>query len=91
MADAAREMQAATEQPPAQEPIIRITTRTDLGYEVHLNLPASAVRALLDPEVADAYIEVPIPPEVRSVKKRYRHTSRIAEIDIHDDLPPVSE
>lgn len=86
--------QTSVEPPPPQEEAnIRITARTDVGYEYHLTFPASVVRDILDPDVGDAYLEIPIPPDMKNsgVKHRYLHTTRIAELDIHDELPEVEK
>jgi len=85
----AKKMQQVTERPPAAEQKIRLTVWEDSSYHFELILPAAAVRDLLDPDVPDAFIEIPIPLDVHNVKVRYLHTSRIARIDVHDDLPPV--
>lgn len=91
----AKKMQQVTEKPPIAEPKIRITVWTDTSFHFPLQLPAAAVRDLLDPEVPDAFIEVPVGTlddsvqGSRSVKATYLHTSRIARIDVHDDLPPA--
>jgi hypothetical protein len=91
MSRSAKQMQQVTETLPKVEQMIRITARTGTGYEYHLTLPESAVRDLIDPEVADAFIEVPLPKDVHGAKKRYLHTNQIAEVDLHDDLPAASE
>jgi hypothetical protein len=76
--------------PPQEEAQIRITACTDVGFKYHLTFPASVIRDLLDPDIGDAYLEIPIPPELKDsgIKHHYLHTTRIAELYIHDELPP---
>jgi outer membrane translocation and assembly module TamA len=83
-------MQEATAKP-AQEQNIRLTAQTDVGYEYHLTMPESAVKDLIDPDVADAYIEVPVPNDVKNVRHRYVHTSRFKQIDVHDEFNDAPE
>lgn len=89
----AKKMQQITEQPPAAEQKIRLTVWMDTAFHFALELPARAVCDLLDPDVPDAFIEVPVgslddnPQRSGSVKATYLHTSRIARIDLHDALP----
>lgn len=68
-----------------QESIIRITIRTATGYEYHLDKPESVVRDIINPEVPDALIEVPIPKGV-NIRHRFIHTNQIAELDVHDKM-----
>ena len=80
--------EAAAIQPKEEEmaePIIRITIRTATGFEYNLEKPASVVRDIINPEVPDALIEVPIPTDVR-VLHRFIHTNQIAELDLHDEM-----
>jgi hypothetical protein len=63
---------------------IRVTLRTGVGFEYHLTMDESAVRDLLDPDVPDVFI--PVPVELPAVKNRYIHTHIIAEVDVHDEL-----
>lgn len=66
---------------------IRLTLRTGVGYEYHVVMEEQAVRDLLDPDVSDAFIPVPVKGGAQGVKVRYVHTSTIAEVDLNDDLP----
>jgi hypothetical protein len=88
MARTAKQMQNVTiAPPPAQEEArIRVTLRTSIGFEYHEVYPASVVRDILDPDVDDAFIQITLPADIKSVKVRYLHTSGIAEIDLHDEL-----
>lgn len=70
---------------PKVERNIRITLRTAVGAEYHLEKPEAVVRGILDPDTPDALIEVPPPPGV-SVKHRFIHTNQVAELDIHDEM-----
>lgn len=88
----AKRMQEAAQLPTAdveekpKEQSIRITLRTSVGAEYHLEKPATVVRGILDPDTPDALIEVPIMPPNSAVKRRFIHTNQIAELDIHDEL-----
>src|SRR5437879_383034 len=86
----AKQMQQATVEPPSphEEPRVRITARTPVGFEYHLSYPVSVVRDLLDPDVDDGYLEIPVPAELKNtVKHRYLHTTQIAEVDVCDEMP----
>ena len=76
----ARAMQAKTEAPPQRdEQQLSVTLRDDKTFEYHLVLPRSAIDAMLDPDVPDAFIEVPC--VVRNTK-RFLHTSYVKEVDV---------
>lgn len=69
--------------PPAK---INVTLRTDTGYEYHLELAQEVVDGILNPDVPDAFIEVParaIGGQALHGLRRYLHTSYIKEIDVH--------
>ena len=74
----AEEMQALT-MAPSSEDRLPVTLRARNSYEYHLDLARSVVVALLDPDVPDAFIEVPC--SVRGTR-RFLHTSEIKEIDV---------
>ena len=86
MANKAKEMQRASEQPAKQESFIPVTVVDDLAFEHHLNLAESVLRGILDPETPDTFIEIPIPYGVQGVKHAYLHTSRIAKFYQHADF-----
>lgn len=68
---------------------IRFMITTDTGVEYHMEKPESVVVGILDPDVSDAFIEVPIPANLQmAVKHRYLHTTRIGILDLHDELTP---
>lgn len=90
MARTAKQMQAASVTPSQEEQKIRLTIWQDNSYHFAHTLPVSAVLDLLDPEVADAFIEIDPPPNVKGVR-RYLHTSRIGMVDIHDPLPQLDD
>lgn len=71
-------------QPSENERMIRITVRLDTGFEYSLVKSEAVVRGILDPDVPDCFIEVPC--SVLGVVGRYIHTSRIKEIDVHDEV-----
>lgn len=78
----ARAIQQKTEEAlPVQvvEERLAVTLRTMNGYEYHLDLPRSVIAGILDPDVDDAFLEVPC--QVASTR-RYIHTSNIKEIDV---------
>src|SRR5579859_6751603 len=74
----AQTMQAEIEKPGA-EAKLPVTLRGRNGFEYHLDLPRSAVEALIDPDVPDAFIEVPC--SLQSMR-RFLHTSEIKEVDV---------
>lgn len=81
-----------TSQQEVEERRIRVTIIDDNTAEYHLNPVESVVRGILDPDVADVFIEVPIPPHLRGViLHNYLHTSRIAHLYLHDELLPLEE
>lgn len=56
-----------------------VTARLENGFEYHLDLVRSVVDGILDPDVADVFIEIPCSiPNTR----RFLHTSMIKEIDV---------
>lgn len=71
-------MQAEIEKPGAEEKL-PVTLRGRNGFEYHLDLPRPAIEALIDPDVPDAFIEVPCP--VKGMR-RFLHTSEIKEVDV---------
>lgn len=82
----ARKMQEASVQV-TEEQRIRLTVIDDKGFEYHLNPHESVVRDILDPDVPDVFIEVPIEPSLQGhVKHTYLHTSRIAKLHQHDEF-----
>lgn len=84
----ARQMQEASEQS-GEERKLRMTLVDDKGYEYHLTPYESVARAILDPDVPDVFIEVPVPPDLQgAVLHAYLHTSRIARFYLHDELTP---
>jgi hypothetical protein len=94
----AKRMQEASEQI-STERQLRMTLVDDKSYEYHLTPYESVVRAILDPDVPDVFIEVPVPDQLKgSVLHAYLHTSRIARFYLHDELteetpetPPAPE
>lgn len=71
----------------SEERRIRLTVIDDKGFEYHLNPHESVARDILDPDVPDVFIEVPIEPTLRgSVVHTYLHTSRIAKMHQHDEF-----
>src|SRR5579875_1146242 len=75
----AKAMQATSSAPPADEPRLAVTLRARNGYEYHIDMARSVAEALIDPDVPDAFIEVPCP--IRDTR-RFLHTSEIKEIDV---------
>lgn len=68
---------------------IRVTIIDTKAYEYHLNPVESVVRGILDPDTADAFIEVPIEPNLRgAVVHAFLHTSQVAKLYLHDELTP---
>lgn len=61
------------------ENTLPVTIRIDNNFEYHLNLALSVIDAILNPDVPDAFIEVPSPV---SAVRRFLHTSRIKELDV---------
>lgn len=77
----AKPMQAKSEQNKApEEARLACTLRTDVGFEYHIDLAREVVEGILDPEVDDAFIEVPC--TLTGGMKRFLHTSYIKEIDV---------
>jgi hypothetical protein len=71
----------------SEERRIRLTVVDDKGFEYHLTPHEMVVRNILDPDVPDVFIEVPIDPRLQgSVKHAYLHTSRIARLYQHDEF-----
>ena len=78
-----------TSQQDSQERIVRMTIIDRSAYEYHLTPYESVARAILDPDVPDLFIEVPIEPNLRGVVVHsYLHTSQIAKLYLHDELTP---
>jgi|SRR5579875_1577054 hypothetical protein len=75
----AKAMQATSSSPPASEPRLAVTLRARNGFEYHIDMARSVAEALIDPDVPDAFIEVPGP---REGIRRFLHTSEIKEIDV---------
>lgn len=75
----AKAMQERTEIPPKDETKHPVTLRVENSYEYHLDLVRSVVDGILDPDTADAFIEVPCPVVGA---RRFLHTSYVKEIDI---------
>lgn len=77
----AKSVQAKSEQTATQQEEQRIATtlRTATGFEYHLDLARSVIEGILDPDIPDAFLEVPCP--VRDTR-RFLHTSNIKEIDV---------
>lgn len=56
-----------------------VTARLENGFEYHLDLVRSVIDGILDPDVADVFLEIPCPiPNTR----RFLHTSMIKEVDV---------
>lgn len=56
-----------------------VTARLENGYEYHLDLVRSVIDGILDPDIADVFIEIPCAvPNTR----RFLYTSMIKEIDV---------
>ena len=86
MPSKAKAMHEASKQV-SDERRVRITIIDDKAYEYHLTPYESVIRAILDPETPDAFIEVPLEPHlVGRVAHAYLHTSRIAKLYVHDEL-----
>ena len=84
----AKEMQEASQQD-TDERHVRITIIDNKAYEYHLNPHESVVRGILDPDTSDAFIEVPVEPNLRgAVAHAYLHTSQVAKLYLHDELTP---
>ena len=67
---------------------IRVTIQDQNGAEYHITLSAQEVRDILDPEVPDRYIPIPVPAELKgSVRQQFLHSSRAARLWLHDELP----
>lgn len=82
----AKAMQEASQVEKA-EARIRLTVIDDKGFEYHLDPHESVVRDILNPDVPDIFIEVPIEPHLQGhVKHTYLHTSRIAKLHQHDEF-----
>ena len=77
----AKAVQAKSEQPgaPQAEQRLATTLRTMNGYEYHLDLARSVVEGILDPDVDDAFIEIPCPV---GGARRFLHTSNVKEVDV---------
>jgi hypothetical protein len=71
----------------SEERRVRITVIDAKAFEYHLTPYESVARGILDPDVADTFIEVPTEPNLRgSVVHTYLHTSQIAKLYLHDEL-----
>lgn len=78
-----------TSQQESRERNVRFMITTDTGVEYHMEKPESVVLGILDPDVPDTFIEVPVPANLKmAVKHRYLHTTRIGILDLHDELTP---
>jgi hypothetical protein len=65
--------------------LLSITLRTEQSYEYHLALPRDIIEQILDPDVADGFIEVPAVAyggQALHHVRRFLHTSYIKEIDV---------
>ena len=83
----ARKMLETSADDTHQERQVRITIIDDKALEYHLTPYESVLRGILDPDVPDTFIEVPIEPHLQGVVKHaYLHTSRIAKFYLHDEL-----
>jgi hypothetical protein len=69
----------AASQPMTSEERLATTLRTDVGFEYHLDLPRSVVQGIIDPDVPDAFIEVPCK---QLHTRRFLHTSYVKEVDV---------
>ena len=66
---------------------IRVTIIDDKAVEYHLVKPERVIKDILDPDVSDRFIEVPVPEQLKgSVRRQFLHTSRIARMWLHDEL-----
>ncbi len=91
MPSKAKAMQAASERDKAERRI-RLTIIDNKAFEYHLNPYESVAKGILDPDVPDAFIEVPIDPLLKgSVVHAYLHTSQIAKLYIHDEFSATTE
>ena len=71
----------------SKERRIRMTVIDNKATEYHLNPYESVAKSILDPDVPDAFIEVPIEPLLKSsVVHAYLHTSQIAKLYVHDEF-----
>lgn len=80
----AKAMQEESIAPP-EPALISITLRTEQSFEYNLDLPREVVEKLLDPDVADGFIEVPgraYGGQKLHGVRRFLHTSYIKEIDV---------
>ena len=81
-----------TSQQASTERRVRMTIIDRSAFEYHLNPYESVARAILDPDVPDVFIEVPIEPNLRGVVLHsYLHTSQIAKLYLHDELTPDAQ
>lgn len=86
MASKAKAIHEASKQT-SEERKVRVTIIDDKAFEYHLTPYESVLRGILDPDVPDVFIEVPIEPNLRgSVMHAFLHTSRIAKFYLHDEL-----
>ena len=82
----AKEMQDASAAE-STERRVRITIIDNKAFEYHLNPHESVVKGILDPDTLDAFIEVPVEPNLRgAVVHAYLHTSQVAKLYLHDEL-----
>ena len=87
----AKAMQEASQRE-TEERRVRITIIDNKAFEYHLTPYESVARGILDPDVPDAFIEVPIEPNLKgSVLHAYLHTSQVAKLFLHDELTPIKE
>jgi hypothetical protein len=71
----------------SEERQVRVTIIDDKAFEYHLTPYESVLRGILDPDVPDTFIEVPVEPHLQGVVKHsYLHTGRIAKFYLHDEL-----
>ncbi len=79
-----------TSQQESEERRVRITIIDRSAYEYHLNPYESVARGIIDPDVADTFIEVPTAKHlVGVVVHTYLHTSQIALLYLHDELTEI--
>jgi hypothetical protein len=82
----AKQLQEVSQQE-LDERLIRFMVTDDRNFEYHLVKPESVVRGIIDADVPDVFLQVPVPAHLKtSVKHRYLHTSRIAILDVFDEL-----
>jgi len=81
-----KQLQEASQQK-SDERLIRFMITDDRNFEYHLVKPESVVKGIIDADIPDVFLEVDVPAHLKtSVKHRYLHTSRIAILDVFDEL-----